>query len=202
MCFDYPKYSSFIIFLILWPAFTLAMAPCESNKVILKQLNISSKFPYQAEHLTKWYPSKFRPEKGRVLVLHGLNDKPNTMIDIIKQLNKNGYSALRGALTGHRGSLEEMKSIKKEDWENDIKLFNCLIKNKNKIHSLPSHAVAFSMGALLIMDFITKNSSFLYFQSLNFLSPAFDIHWYLKLFTPLTLLPTRWLIPSRNFTRV
>lgn len=188
-----------ILYLFIFLALPIhAKMNCQETSEILIQLNHSPHYKYNSQQLTKWFPSKQKLEKGRVLVLHGLNDNPETMNDITTHLNLQGYTVLRGALTGHRGSLLEMKSLKMDDWKRDLKLLVCLMNNKNKIQALPIHAIGFSMGALLIMDYLSTNPSDLYFQSLNFLSPAFAIHWYLKLLTPLRFFPSKWLIPSRN----
>ena len=88
---------------------SLYSSPCYNTSQGMKQLN-ASPFPLDSAMLSQWFPTpQAKKRKGVVLSIHGLNNDPRSMFDLVHHFNQLGYDVLNAALYGHRGSLREMK---------------------------------------------------------------------------------------------
>lgn len=131
---------------------------------------------------------KVKSPRAFMILVHGLNNKASSYGPIQELLKKEGISSLALTLKGHRSKKDSKELLTAADWEMDLDLALCLAKKEK----LPLYGLGYSLGGLLIMNRDYE------FEKMIFLSPAFEIRWYLKLFSYLTFLPDSWRIPSRN----
>ncbi len=91
----------------------LYSSPCDNTLqdiTRMEQLNASS-VPLNSDMLSQWFLTpQAKKRKGVVLSIHGLNNDPRSMSDMVHHFNQLGYDVLNAALYGHRGSLREMKT--------------------------------------------------------------------------------------------
>jgi esterase/lipase len=155
-----------------------------------------SKFKYQSDELTRWFLSSKKDIKAVALAFHGLNAKPSMMNPLITFLNKQGIHVLRGALRGHRGSLEEMEQVKRNDWQKDVKEIYCLARKRADELGLPLIFIGHSLGGLLFND-LAQSEKVKIDKAILF-APAFKIHWHLNFFSFIFKIKNSWSLPSRN----
>ena len=93
----------------------LASMTCAQAAPTLERLNRpKGSFRLNPVQLTRWIHSKAGAPRGVVLVIHGLEIRPSRMNDIGNTLADSGFDVLRVALSGHRGSLKEMRKVTHE----------------------------------------------------------------------------------------
>jgi esterase/lipase len=148
-----------------------------------------------------WQLSKIGPIKGVVLVLHGLNLKPEKMIPLSESLNDNSYHILNGKLTGHNGTEAEFRRVTRDVWLKDMKLIYFEAYNFAKKENLPLYFVGYSLGALLGLDFANQNfpeikNNPALFQKSVLLAPAISLNLKTKLIKLITYLPFDIILPS------
>lgn len=165
------------------------------NCANVEKLN-QSNFSYDPGELNKWFLSSNKKIKGIGISFHGLNAKPSMMDPLTNFLNRNGVHVLRGALRGHRGSLEEMEQVKREDWLEDVLGVYCLARKRADELGLPLIYMGHSLGGLIIYDLAGEKK--LKLDKAIFFAPAFKIHWHLNFFSFIFNLKDSWSLPSRN----
>lgn len=97
----------------------------------------------------KWFASKVQPPRAIALVVHGLNNKPEVMDQIVENLQYQGIEVLRVGLTGHLGDVNAMKRITKDQWFLDIFYAYCGARLHSAETALPLYFVGYSLGGLL-----------------------------------------------------
>jgi esterase/lipase len=173
------------------------------EKEWLKKLNQS---PYQKgydpKELNEWFLTE-GTKKGVILTLHGLNNRPSSMNSLIRFFNSQGLDVLRGALSGHRGSLDEGKNLLLKDWERETKdLYNLALKKALQLN-VPLYLNCYSMGCLVLVNLIEsldKDTSKNRIRKILFISPALKVRDPFLFFYQIvdTLLPSDWILPSFN----
>src|SRR4051812_47048460 len=90
---------------------------CAQARPTLEDLNHPlSDFKLDPDQNTRWLHTDSPHPVGVVLVIHGLDIKPSKMDSIGRLLTRAGFEVLRVALSGQRGSLEEMRQVSCDEW--------------------------------------------------------------------------------------
>ncbi|MCB0317294.1 MAG: alpha/beta hydrolase [Bdellovibrionales bacterium] len=144
---------------------------------ILVSNNFCNDTPYQ--NRIKKNISTYGKPRGTAIVIHGLNQAPETMADISQVLNKIGYITLRVSLIGHSGESIHGGSTKK--WLEQIRTAWCLANQEN-LESIV--LLGFSMGGSLAVHF-TDTYPTLKIDKLILLAPAIEIKYFANLLYPL-----------------
>ena len=124
-----------------------------------------------------FFETEIIPVKGVILLAHGLNTKPlkmgdnNTEGTLAKLFLDQGYHVYRVTLPGHNDSIEEMQTIKTEQWLNSAltQYFEAseIADNLN----LPIYLAAFSLGALVYKNLLNSEENVNFSGSILF-APA------------------------------
>ena len=157
---------------------------------------------YDAKESTRWLSASTK-KKGVILTVHGLNNKPSVMDSLANLFTSSGLETLRGSLTGHRGSASEAKDLTEKNWKDDFKNLYCLAHKKAKRLGLPLNINCFSLGCLLLFNFLNDLEKTPHKAEINkiiLISPAITVKTPLTFFYQLMgfLLPKDWTIPSLN----
>lgn len=99
-----------------------------------------------AQERTRWFLPTGK-EIGTAVVCHGLNNRPEVMDEIIKELNANNFGAVRVTLTGHGESPKEKHKASATKWLQEISDATEKAKELSKTKKI--FAVGFSLGAAL-----------------------------------------------------
>ena len=99
---------------------------------------------------TKWYRAASEKPSGSVLVVHGLNNRPEIMDPLIGVINQTGFDALLVTLRGHNGEEGELAAVELDDWPNDIKTGFSLISSEGRSSHLA--VLAFSLGGIAAIE--------------------------------------------------
>src|SRR5690349_16740338 len=67
-----------------------------------------------------WLESALTPAKGVVVLVHGLNNNPQTLRPIADELRKAGYHCALVGLSGHRGEGWSLTAYSAA-WKNDVR---------------------------------------------------------------------------------
>ncbi|MDR1148164.1 MAG: alpha/beta hydrolase [Spirochaetaceae bacterium] len=124
---------------------------------------------------------------GIVIVAHGLNTAPSRMGSpeadgtIVKALLDGGYHVVRAAFTGHRGVIEEMRSVTTAAWLDDA--HDCVLAARAEAERVeaaaqsrcPLYLVGFSLGALVFEVLMNEEKMPVVFDKAVLFSPAFAI---------------------------
>jgi len=161
-----------------------------------QDLNLST-YNYDTNELNEWFLSSQKKIKSVGIALHGLNAKPSMMNPLINFLNNNGVHVLRGALRGHRGSIEEMETVKREDWLIDVFNVYCNARKKADALGVPLIWIGHSLGGLIIYDLLFQKKELKIDKAILF-APSFKIHWHLNFFSFIFNIKDSWALPSRN----
>lgn len=159
-----------------------------TNKETLKTPTISIEYPTNGEN------------KAVVLLLHGLNLKPERMNDWATIFRSQGAYVTRFTLYGHQGSLEGMKDIDANMWRKQFK--DALIEAQSLAFSegLPLYFVGFSLGALIALEWLSHQEGMEQpIKKMVLIAPAIATSWYSK--TAVSLLSffgKNLKLPSRN----
>jgi len=203
MIFFYPfKYFFIFGFLLFGKEIASSINLIEEKKWPKKINESPYKKDYDPEELNEWF-STAKTKKGVVLSLHGLNNRPSSMNSLIHFFNSQGLDVLRGALSGHRGSLEEGKIILLKDWEREVKdLYNLALKKAHQF-KVPLYLNCYSMGCLVLVDLLEsldKGGYENHVRKILFISPALKVRGPLLFFYQIvdTILPSGWILPSFN----
>ena len=92
-----------------------------------------------------------------VLVIHGLNNRPESMEPLIGLLNDNNADALLLTLRGHDGGTTELAAIKAEDWTADIaqSMTQLAAEGRGGRRGL----LAFSIGGVAALEYLREHGN-------------------------------------------
>lgn len=138
--------------------------------------------------------------KAIVLLLHGLNLKPDKMNDWSHSLSAHGAHVMRFSLHGHSGDLKHMKTVTADLWR---KQFNEAVEHarlKAAEHEVPMYFVGFSLGALTALEWLSNEQpSSRLFDKMVLIAPALSVPWYSKFaINMLGILGRGFMLPSRS----
>ncbi len=109
--------------------------------------------------------SKFPNAGAACLLVHGLNNRPQVLLDIANLLETISLPMVMVSLTGHQNDFEKLNAITKESWSEDVMEGYQLIKKSfDKIY-----LIGFSLGGSIGLDIISKRTRF---DKMILLAPA------------------------------
>lgn len=123
-----------------------------------------------------WSEEPSGPIKAVVVLLHGLNLKPQKMDDWSKLLASHGAQIIRISLAGHQGSYEEMRDVKASIWHNQFKDAMIMAQQMSDKHRVPIFFVGFSLGALVALEGLATDGWSI--EKMVLIAPALSIPWY------------------------
>lgn len=122
----------------------------------------------------EWHLSKSINTTGQSLVIHGLNTKPEKMMDIVYELNSRGQDVLLLKLIGHNNDLDEMRRVNYKKWNEQVATSFQTLMTINKTKGGSINLVAYSLGATLALDVLAHDPTLLIDQAILF-SPAIKV---------------------------
>jgi alpha-beta hydrolase superfamily lysophospholipase len=155
------------------------------KKILFKALFIVCFAVYAGAGETVVFRTDHAQVNGIVIVAHGLNTAPSKMGSpetegaIVKALLDGGYHVVRAAFTGHRGVIEEMRSVTAAAWLDDARA--CILTARAEAERVeaaaqsrcPLYLAGFSLGALVFE--VLMNEIPAVFDKVVLFSPAFAI---------------------------
>jgi alpha-beta hydrolase superfamily lysophospholipase len=143
----------------------------------------------------RWHPAPPGASTRAVaLVLHGLNNRPETMTAIAELLAARGAASLIVALRGHGDGLAAFKTVTREGWLSEVAEAYAAAQARAAERGVPVLLVGFSLGALLGNDLLSRADR-VAFDGMILFAPALRIHGYLYALRLLAPLP-RLILPS------
>ena len=109
--------------------------------------------------------SQFPDAKAACLLVHGLNNKPQVLLDIAQLLESMSLPMVMVSLTGHQNDFEKLNSISKEAWTEDVLEGYDLIKSRFE----QIYLIGFSLGGSIGLDIISSSRLF---DKMILLAPA------------------------------
>ena len=170
---------------------------CE-NSPDLHEINSNERFHYDNAEKNIWINSLQENTKGIFLIVHGLNLKPSKMNTIANYWSSKGYSVLRGTLSGHFGSKEEMLTITQKKWRKDVTNLICESLNESRQNNVPLYFLGYSLGAATLLDTIKSMGFPNPFKKMILLAPAIRIKWFANLTKILSFFSSKIMIPSAS----
>ncbi len=147
----------------------------------------------------QWLAQNPERPKALIVLVHGLNLKPEKMDDWAQVLMQRGALILRVGLKGHEGSLEDMQEVHAFDWQQDFREAMLKAYKKSLDLDIPIYFLGFSLGALVGIDWLEHTSDeHISFKKMVLIAPALSLPWYskqavkfLSFFNKKTILPSR-----------
>ncbi|MGH7249559.1 MAG: alpha/beta hydrolase [Minisyncoccia bacterium] len=138
--------------------------------------------------------------KAIVIVLHGLNLKPERMDDWAQVFLARGALVIRLALFGHGGDEADMRAASAEIWRKQMDEALALAQSESSKHNAaPIYFLGFSLGALVGLEAQARSPEPGILQRMVLIAPAISVPWYAKVAVSLgSLLGKGFLVPARN----
>lgn len=95
------------------------------------------------------YPAAGGKAAAVVLLVHGLNMRPNMMQPLARVLQQSGCAVVRAALPGHGGPMSAFSRIGPTDWMESVARHQQAAAALAAHSRVPVHYVGFSLGAVL-----------------------------------------------------
>jgi|HubBroStandDraft_4_1064222.scaffolds.fasta_scaffold193186_1 alpha-beta hydrolase superfamily lysophospholipase len=96
------------------------------------------------------------PAKAVVVLVHGLNLKPEKMDDWAQALADQGATTVRVALLGHRGFSDSMAKVTAQNWHDSFGRAMELARNLAEPNQTPIDFLGFSLGALVGLEWLSQ----------------------------------------------
>lgn len=152
------------------------------------------------ENLSKkilWSDEPKGPIKAVVVLLHGLNLKPQKMDDWSKLLTEHGALTIRVSLAGHQGCYEEMRDVTADIWHQQFKEAMIWAQSEASKHNVSLFFVGFSLGALVALEGLSVDSWPIHKMAL--IAPALSTPWYSETaIKMLSVFGKGFMLPSRS----
>ena len=132
---------------------------------------------------SSFFPTQKPGSKQVTIVLHGLNNKPEVMNELIGVLNDQGKDCVRVALTGHNGD-DDSKASQKA-WLKDIESAITYAENLRPASRISF--LGFSAGGTVIINYLDQHSE-VEVDGIYLFAPALALKTYaqlVRLFIPL-----------------
>jgi alpha-beta hydrolase superfamily lysophospholipase len=131
-----------------------------------------------ARECSQWFYTDAPSASGVVLLVHGLNQKPSSWMELIQYLNRNGLHVYRLALQGHRGlAFDDMRKVNAEIWEQEM--LEGYREITLRFPMLRVNLIAYSLGGLVSMLVQLKAGKQLFVRQV-LLAPALAIRPYTR----------------------
>lgn len=143
---------------------------------------------------------KGQPVKAVVLLLHGLNLKPQKMDDWSKALAVHGAEVMRFALYGHTGDHEHMRAVTAEVWRQQFKEAVRAAQSRAKELKVPVYFIGFSLGALVGLEWLANDGEKeAGITKMVLIAPALTVPWYSRAaIKMLSIFGRGLMLPSRS----
>jgi esterase/lipase len=143
---------------------------------------------------SRWFYTDNDIVCGVVLLVHGLNQRPSSWMEMIRFLNSKGIHVYRLALKGHRGlDMHDMETVQARVWEEELR--EAVNELKRSYPDTPRYLMGFSLGALLALTVQLKDEK-QYFDAQVLFAPAVAVQHYTRFVLPICqMLPS---LPSRS----
>lgn len=139
-------------------------------------------------------------EKAVVILLHGLNLKPEKMDDWAEALKSHGAITLRLSLHGHNQSLANIRDVTGEMWREQFKKAVSVAQSLAE-DKLPIYFIGFSLGALVGLEWLAldKNPHADQIKKMVLIAPAIATPWYSNAaLSMMSLFGNGFMVPSRS----
>ena len=125
---------------------------------------------------TNSFLNKAEPEKGSVLLVHGLTANPSELLSLGNYLQRNGYSVHAPLLSGHGKTVAELRRVRSTDWIEDVNKALRKVIKEDKSQNI--FIVGMSFGALLSLiaanDILNKDDKNI-FKGIVLLAAPFSL---------------------------
>ncbi len=155
----------------------------------LSSLQTSSYSESSADH---------HPQKGYVLVFHGLNLNPDRMGEVTSFLNRAGFETLTIKLTGHGRVTSGFSGVTYSKWYQETAAFICAGRNRAMALNLPLFLVGYSLGGVVSLNVMIELQEQVTFRGIVLLAPAIKLRWRSRIFGWFAFLPDSFMITSRS----
>lgn len=143
-----------------------APAPIRDSKNILLNMAVT-------------YPDKNQSVKAVVVIVHGLNFKPERMDDWSGLLTSHGAISMRFSLYGHDKDIQLMREVNSQIWRRQFDMGMEQAHKLSKRHGVPMVFIGYSLGGLIGIDWVTRQrTSDNVFSKMVLLAPAIATPWY------------------------
>ena len=160
-----------------WPLYS---SQCDNTLQGMDRLN-ASLFRLDPDMLSQWFPTS-QTRKGVVFIIHGLNNDPRSMFDLVHHFNQLGYDVLNVALYGHRGSLREMKIANYSLLHEHARLHLCELLERAQ--GDPIIFLGYSTGAVLQGNLLYEFPELVEQQlKIIWIAPAVQLRWLSRFLT-------------------
>lgn len=143
---------------------------------------------------------KHGPVKAVVILLHGLNLRPQKMDDWSRVLSAHGAQVIRFALYGHTGDYQHMQKVTADAWRSQFQEAIRIARSRAEEDKVPLYFIGFSLGALVGLEWQSKQEPGQSgFQKMVLIAPALSIPWYSRTAVNLLSIFGRgFMLPSRS----
>lgn len=140
------------------------------------------------------------PAKAVVLLLHGLNLRPQKMDDWSTLLTSHGAFVVRLALHGHAGDVKQMAAVSADTWRSQMTEAMSVANNFAREKNLPLYFMGFSLGALVGLEWLShQETSQSIIEKSVLIAPALSVPWYSRsLISMLSVFGRGLVLPSRS----
>lgn len=186
--------------LAAFPGENIEEITCEKMDFSLNRINQSEQ-NVRVENFgkAKWIWNKKSSIKGVMITIHGLNNKPSTMDYFGRRMNTKGIKVLRVPLAGHRGDIEEMKRVVRDDWHWSVYRSYCLAKAEADKYSVPLYFAGNSLGALMFIDTSLQGAATpIKVEKMILFAPAIAVKKRAHLVRALRVMGSRFILPSKT----
>jgi esterase/lipase len=123
--------------------------------------------------------------RGVVLVIHGLNQQPDTMTPLAAFLNAAGYHTYRLVLEGH--AHHGQQPFSEHAWVSNVA--DACSNASKRFPNLPIHILAYSLGGLVVTRTLDEDTPCSTVKSMIFIAPALSLRAIVQSGYLLSLLP-------------
>lgn len=105
-------------------------------------------------HPRQWFGAKSGDSRGVALVIHGLNNNPNSCDELCASLSQRGISSLRASLSGHYTGSLNLNEVSCGKWIADVQSAWDEARSRSGRGRL--YCVSYSLGALLCLNALAR----------------------------------------------
>lgn len=144
-----------------------------------------------------WTKEPAGPKKAIVVVLHGLNLKPEKMDDWAHVLLNHQAVVIRLSLYGHSGDEAHMAEVSADRWRDQFNQAMSEAQNLAEKYQVPIYFLGFSLGALVGIEWQAHHDPV--FQKMVLIAPALTVPWYSRAaVNALSIFGQGFMLPSRS----
>jgi len=154
------------------------------NPPMKEEINGTSHIVEKHKTASSWFKAEHEAQ-GTIIVVHGLNNAPDSMLSFIEVFRDAGFAVLRVELAGHYSSGVNRHEVLLEDWYSDISA--AIVKARDRYPDKPVFVFGYSLGASLVVSFLDKFSEQTV-EGMVLLAPAIRLRTFLYTVRSLTWL--------------